>query len=124
MQNHSGIHHGHIEPLALDDIGFDLPTRSGWIRRGIAELDGEGEVAGGIVVMRSGGNARATIDAVDADVVVIGATKDATLISEDDKKALQDGMREAFDHLMHGFGERGDDAFRELRFRSRKTPVE
>ncbi|MGV8835875.1 efflux RND transporter permease subunit, partial [Cellvibrio sp.] len=34
------------------------------MRRGIAELDGEGEVAGGIVVMRSGGNARATIAAV------------------------------------------------------------
>ena len=27
------------------------------MRRGIAELDGEGEVAGGIVVMRSGKNA-------------------------------------------------------------------
>jgi Cu(I)/Ag(I) efflux system membrane protein CusA/SilA len=31
------------------------------MRRGIAELDGEGEVAGGIVVMRSGENARDTI---------------------------------------------------------------
>ncbi|MSQ91821.1 MAG: efflux RND transporter permease subunit [Gammaproteobacteria bacterium] len=31
------------------------------MRRGIAELDGEGEVAGGIVVMRSGENARETI---------------------------------------------------------------
>ena len=27
------------------------------MRRGIAELDGEGEVAGGIIVMRSGKNA-------------------------------------------------------------------
>ena len=35
-------------------------------RRGIAELDGEGEVAGGIVVMRSGHNARDTIAAVKA----------------------------------------------------------
>ncbi|HEU0224559.1 MAG TPA: efflux RND transporter permease subunit [Steroidobacteraceae bacterium] len=34
------------------------------MRRGIAELDGEGEVAGGIVVMRSGENASATIEAV------------------------------------------------------------
>jgi Cu(I)/Ag(I) efflux system membrane protein CusA/SilA len=34
------------------------------MRRGIAELDGEGEVAGGVVVMRSGKNARATIEAV------------------------------------------------------------
>jgi Cu(I)/Ag(I) efflux system membrane protein CusA/SilA len=35
-------------------------------RRGIAELDGEGEVTGGIVVMRSGKNALQTIDAVKA----------------------------------------------------------
>lgn len=34
------------------------------MRRGIAELNGEGEVAGGIIVMRSGKNALETIDAV------------------------------------------------------------
>ncbi len=34
------------------------------MRRGIAELDGEGEVAGGIIVMRSGKNALETIAAV------------------------------------------------------------
>jgi len=34
------------------------------MRRGIAELDGEGEVAGGIVILRSGKNAQATIEAV------------------------------------------------------------
>jgi Cu(I)/Ag(I) efflux system membrane protein CusA/SilA len=34
------------------------------LRRGIAELDGQGEVAGGVVVMRSGKNARTTIEAV------------------------------------------------------------
>jgi len=34
------------------------------LRRGIAELDGEGEVTGGIVVMRSGKNALETIQAV------------------------------------------------------------
>ena len=34
------------------------------MRRGIAELDGEGEVAGGVVIMRSGKNARSTIQAV------------------------------------------------------------
>ena len=36
------------------------------LRRGIAELDGQGEVAGGVVVMRSGKNARTTIEAVKA----------------------------------------------------------
>jgi len=35
-------------------------------RRGIAELNGEGEVAGGVIVMRSGRNALSTIEAVKA----------------------------------------------------------
>ncbi|MGF6602166.1 Cu(I)/Ag(I) efflux system membrane protein CusA/SilA [Paraburkholderia sp. GAS448] len=35
-------------------------------RRGIAELNGEGEVAGGVIVMRSGKNALTTIEAVKA----------------------------------------------------------
>ena len=34
------------------------------MRRGIAELNGEGEVAGGVVILRQGKNARATIEAV------------------------------------------------------------
>jgi Cu(I)/Ag(I) efflux system membrane protein CusA/SilA len=34
------------------------------MRRGIAELNGEGEVAGGVVILRSGKNARETIAAV------------------------------------------------------------
>ena len=36
------------------------------MRRGISELNGEGEVAGGVIVMRSGKNALETIDAVKA----------------------------------------------------------
>ena len=36
------------------------------MRRGIAELDGKGEVVGGIVVMRSGENAQKTIEGVKA----------------------------------------------------------
>ncbi len=34
------------------------------LRRGIAELDGEGEVAGGVIILRSGKNALAAIEAV------------------------------------------------------------
>ena len=34
------------------------------MRRGIAELNGEGEVAGGVVILRSGKNAREMISAV------------------------------------------------------------
>ncbi|MDO8297226.1 MAG: efflux RND transporter permease subunit [Caulobacter sp.] len=43
--------------LATIQIGPEM-------RRGIAELDGQGEVAGGVIILRSGENARATIKAV------------------------------------------------------------
>ncbi|ADG10982.1 CusA/CzcA family heavy metal efflux RND transporter [Caulobacter segnis] len=39
------------------------------MRRGIAELNGQGEVAGGVVILRSGENARTTIAAVKAKLV-------------------------------------------------------
>src|SRR5476651_1876931 len=38
------------------------------MRRGIAELDGEGEAVGGVVILRSGKNARETIQAVKARI--------------------------------------------------------
>ncbi len=44
------------------------------MRRGVAELDGEGEVVGGIVVMRYGGDALAVIDAVKARLAELSAT--------------------------------------------------
>ncbi len=43
------------------------------MRRGIAELDGQGEVAGGVVVMRSGKNARSTIAAVKDKLAALEA---------------------------------------------------
>jgi len=58
-------------PIMTSDAG--VPVRLGDVarlqlgpemRRGIAELNGEGEVAGGVIVMRSGKNALETIDAV------------------------------------------------------------
>jgi Cu(I)/Ag(I) efflux system membrane protein CusA/SilA len=60
-------------PLSTSDTG--VPVRLGDVariqvgpemRRGLAELDGEGEVTGGVIVMRSGKNALETIDAVKA----------------------------------------------------------
>ncbi|MES2715064.1 MAG: efflux RND transporter permease subunit [Pseudomonadota bacterium] len=51
-------------PVLLRDVAFVQMGPE--MRRGIAELDGEGEVAGGVVVMRSGKNARTTIEAVKA----------------------------------------------------------
>ena len=44
------------------------------MRRGIAELNGEGEVAGGVIVMRSGENARAVIDAVKGKLATLKAS--------------------------------------------------
>jgi Cu(I)/Ag(I) efflux system membrane protein CusA/SilA len=49
-------------PVLLRDVAFVQIGPE--MRRGIAELDGQGEVAGGVVVMRSGKNARTTIAAV------------------------------------------------------------
>ena len=58
-------------PLGLNAQGTALQLRDvadirlgPQMRRGIAELNGEGEVTGGVVVMRSGGNAQQTIAAV------------------------------------------------------------
>ena len=49
-------------PIRLQDVA---DIRFGpQMRRGIADLDGEGEVVGGVVVMRYGENARATIEGV------------------------------------------------------------
>ncbi|MBI1771551.1 MAG: efflux RND transporter permease subunit [Burkholderiales bacterium] len=44
------------------------------MRRGIADLNGEGEVAGGVIVMRSGKNALETIDAVKAKLEKLKAS--------------------------------------------------
>lgn len=58
-------------PLTLGDVA-DI-RRGPLERRGIAELDGEGEVVGGIVVMRFGENALTTIDAVKERLVQLKA---------------------------------------------------
>jgi Cu(I)/Ag(I) efflux system membrane protein CusA/SilA len=51
-------------PVTLGDVAnIQLGPE---LRRGIAELNGEGEVAGGIVILRQGGDARAAIAAVEA----------------------------------------------------------
>jgi copper/silver efflux system protein len=62
-------------PLATTDAG--VAVRLGDVahvqigpelRRGVAELNGEGEVAGGVIIMRSGKNALETIKAVKAKI--------------------------------------------------------
>ena len=49
----------YLGDLARIQIGPEM-------RRGLAELNGEGEVVGGVIIMRSGRNALTTIDAVKA----------------------------------------------------------
>ena len=51
-------------PVRLSDVAWVQLGPE--MRRGIAELNGEGEVAGGVVVIRAGENARAVIGAVRA----------------------------------------------------------
>jgi Cu(I)/Ag(I) efflux system membrane protein CusA/SilA len=51
-------------PVTLNDVARVQVGPE--MRRGIAELDGEGEVAGGVIVMRAGKNALETIEAVKA----------------------------------------------------------
>ncbi len=52
-----------ISSVRLDDVVQTIQIGPA-ARRGVADLNGEGEVVGGIIVMRSGENALATIDAV------------------------------------------------------------
>ena len=59
-------------PVLLQDVA--RVQRGPALRRGIAELDGEGEVAGGIVILRSGRNALTTIDAVKAKLDTLRAS--------------------------------------------------
>ncbi|PCI44312.1 MAG: CusA/CzcA family heavy metal efflux RND transporter [Alphaproteobacteria bacterium] len=64
-------------PLLLEDIAdIDVGPQ---MRRGVAELNGEGEVVGGIIVMRFGENAQNVIDGVKAKL-------------EELKKGLPDGV--------------------------------
>lgn len=53
-------------PILLGDVArIQIGPES---RRGISELDGKGEAVGGVIVMRAGKNALATIDAVKAKI--------------------------------------------------------
>ncbi len=60
------------------------------MRRGIADLDGQGEVVGGIIVMREGGNALTTIEQVKAKLQTLkqGLPAGVELIETYDRSAL------------------------------------
>ncbi len=59
-------------PILMSDIA-DI-TIGPELRRGIGELNGEGEAVGGVVVMRYGENARATIQRVEERLSELGAS--------------------------------------------------
>ena len=68
------------------------------MRRGIVELNGEGEVAGGVIIMRSGKNALATINAVKAKIETLKASlpKGVELVPTYDRSKL---INRAVDNL-------------------------
>ena len=70
------------------------------MRRGIADLNGEGEVAGGVIIMRSGKNALETIDAVKVklDKLKAGLPPGVELITTYDRSNL---IKRAVENLGH-----------------------
>lgn len=94
-------------PLMTTDAG--VPVRLGDVarvqvgpemRRGIADLDGQGEVAGGVIVMRSGKNALETIEAVKAKIAKLkaGLPPGVEIIPVYDRSKL---INRAVDNLEH-----------------------
>ncbi len=85
----TGVYHNGAAVLLRDvaEIRFGAGPR-----QGIAELDGEGEVVGGIVVMRDGQNAREVIGAVQArlDALRAGLPEGVELVTVYDRSALID----------------------------------
>jgi len=70
------------------------------MRRGIAELDGEGEVTGGIVILRSGKNAQQTIHAVKARLAELQRSlpQGVEIVTTYDRSAL---IGRAIENLSH-----------------------
>jgi Cu(I)/Ag(I) efflux system membrane protein CusA/SilA len=83
-------------PVLLRDVA--TLQRGPELRRGIAELDGEGEVVGGIVLMRSGRNAMETIRATKAKLESLkqGLPAGVEIVPTYDRSAL---IQRAVDNL-------------------------
>jgi Cu(I)/Ag(I) efflux system membrane protein CusA/SilA len=84
-------------PLGVNERGTPILLREvaqvrigPQMRRGIAELDGEGEVVGGVIVMRSGENALRTIDLVKAKLAKLaqGLPAGVEVVETYDRSAL------------------------------------
>jgi Cu(I)/Ag(I) efflux system membrane protein CusA/SilA len=72
------------------------------MRRGIAELDGEGEVVGGVVILRSGKNARTTIAAVKAKLEKLKSSlpEGVEIVTTYDRSKLIDRAVENLSHKL------------------------
>ncbi|MEO6118891.1 MAG: efflux RND transporter permease subunit [Methylotenera sp.] len=70
------------------------------LRRGIAELNGEGEVTGGVIVMRAGQNALEAIDAVKAKLATLKKSlpEGVEIVTTYDRSQL---IKRAVDNLTH-----------------------
>jgi copper/silver efflux system protein len=66
------------------------------LRRGIAELNGQGEVAGGVVILRQGADARSAIAAVEAKLAVLKQSlpKGVEIVTTYDRSKLIDASVE------------------------------
>jgi len=89
-------------PVLLQDVA--IVQRGPTLRRGIAELDGEGEVAGGVIILRSGKNALAAIEAVKARLNDLKASLPAgvEIVPTYDRSEL---IRDAVHNLARKLGE-------------------
>ncbi len=85
-------------PITLGDVAFIQVGPE--MRRGISELDGEGEAVGGVVILRSGKNARETIAAVHAKLDELKASlpSGVEVVTTYDRGKLID---RAVDNLSH-----------------------
>ncbi len=77
-------------PILLSDVAY--VGLGGEARRGIADLDGEGEVVGGVIVMRSGENASATIALVKTKLaqLALGLPAGVEIVETYDRSLLID----------------------------------
>lgn len=92
-------------PLLLGDVAEI--TTGPQMRRGIADLNGEGEVVGGIVVMRYGENAQATIDGVKKKLEELkkGLPESVEIVTVYDRSGLiQDAVTNLWYKLLEEFG--------------------
>jgi len=90
-----------ISSVLLDDIVQSIHIGPA-MRRGVADLDGEGEVVGGIVVMRSGENALATIDVVKEklDALRLSLPDGVEIIETYDRSRLIEGAVNTLNHRL------------------------